>query len=714
MLFEPDQFLRIWSQWIGLRLPSLAGWWNSVKTAGDSTVSDRTCSFLWRRVGPAALCGLTLTVALLVSGCTTSRKPLSERSWCDDKDNESVSSWRGHKARIEYVSLDNETDPTVQSTIEPRNLLRRVEEEIHELSLHGAIQTALSNNEIIETSSAGGIGSSAVLNNPRGVSSVYDPAIQESGVLFGGGLGVEAALSSFDTQFTTSALWGRSSSSLIPRETGSFTSELSKQFATGGRVALSHNWNYLGTPAGAPFTSTYAGSLGLSLRQPLLAGSGVEYTRIAGPANQAFGAITGVGQGVVISRINNDISIANFELAVRQSVRDIENAYWDLYLAYRVFDTAVVAHRSARRTWREARDKMDVGILDPSEELQAKDRLYETKAQVEQTLSSIFRSESELRRLIGLPVNDGRVLRPTDEPSISEYVPDWESSLHEGLSLRAELRAQKFRIKSLQLQLKAANSLVRPTMNAVGSYDINGVGDTLLNRGTSNPLSSGYGSMGRAGLESWTAGVEVIIPIGYRSQRSQVRNLELQLAKDTAVLAAQERNISHEIATAIQEVTAAFATAQSHHKRLLAATARVEKLNYKKQVGTGTLDLVLRAQASVAAAESAYYQQVVNYNKALVNLNLATGSLLEYNGIYLAEGSWTQDAHADALIHAAERTHASLNPHLHSEPAEFISAGPAGTIERRPTILSSGSPVPNVPPVDRPSAVIGGEAALSE
>ena len=715
MLLEPDHFLRIWSERIRLRLHSLAS-----RLAGSSAVAHTAApngmpSFSWRRVGPAALCGIALTVAPLLSGCATSRKPLSERSWCDDKDDESVSSWRGHTAKIEYVCLDNETDPSVQSTIEPRNLLRRVEEEIHELSLHEAIQSALSNNEIIETSSVGGVGSSAVLNNPRGVSSVYDPAIQESGVLFGGGLGVEAALSRFDTQFTTRALWGRSSAAVVPRETGSFTSALSKQFATGGTVALSHNWNYLGTPAGAPFTSTYAGSLGLSVRQPLLAGSGVEFTRIAGPTNPAFGAITGVGQGVVISRINSDISIANFELSVRRSVRDIENAYWDLYLAYRTFDTSVVAHRSARRTWRESRDKMDVGILDPSEELQAKDRLYETKANVEQALSSIFRSESELRRLMGLPVNDGRVLRPSDEPSIAEYIPDWESSLHEGLSLRTELRAQKFRIKSLQLQLKAAHSLVRPTVNAVGSYDVNGVGDQLISSGHANSLNSAYGSLSRAGLESWTAGVEVTVSIGYRSQRSQVRNLELQLAKDTAVLAAQERNISHEIATAIQEVTAAFATAQSHHKRLLAATDRVKKLNYKKQVGVGTLDLVLRAQASVAAAESAYYQQVVNYNKALVNLNLATGCLLEYNSIYLAEGSWTRDAHADALIHAAERTHASPNSHLHSEPAEFISAGPTGTIERRPTIMSSSSPVPDVPSVDPPPpAPTGKEAASSE
>ena len=663
----------------------------------------------WRPRVLAACCGFTLTVVFLISGCASTRKPLSELSWCDVSEDHRISTYRDYAGKTEHVCIDNHTAESVQTTIEPRNLLRRVEEEIHSLSLDEAIRTALSNNEIIETSSLGGVGSALVLNSPRGVSSVYDPAIQESGVLFGGGLGIEAALSRFDTQFTTSALWGRSTATLIPRETGVFNSSLSKQFATGGTVALSHNWNYLGTPTAAPFNSTYTGSVGLSIRQPLLAGSGVEFTRIAGPTNPVLGAITGVGQGVVISRINNDISIADFELAVRDSVRDIENAYWDLYLAYRTFDTAVIAHRSARRTWRESRDKADVGILNPADELQAKDRLYETKATVEQSLSSIFRAESVLRRLVGLPVNDGRVLRPSDDPAIAEYVPGWESSLQQGLRYRTELRAQKFRIKSLQLQLKAARSLIRPSVNAVGSYDINGFGDRLLaydrtDPVTGRPLRSGYGSLTGAGLESWTAGVEVTIPIGFRSQRSQVRNLELQLAKDTAVLAAQERTISHEIAIAIQEVTAAFATAQSHRKRLQAARERVEKLAFTKELGAGTLDLVLRAQASAAAAEGSYYQQVVNYNKALVNLNLATGSLLEYNGVYLAEGQWSQDAQSDAAIRAAERTYATPNLHLHTEPAAFISPGPAGTIERRPMNLHklAQPDMPEIPKSDAP------------
>ena len=51
--------------------------------------------------------------------------------------------------------------------------------------------------------------------------------------------------------------------------------------------------------------------------QPLWAGAGVEYNRIAAPARSGLGGVTGVSQGVVISRINTDIAIADFTDDVR-------------------------------------------------------------------------------------------------------------------------------------------------------------------------------------------------------------------------------------------------------------------------------------------------------------------------------------------------------------------------------------------------------------
>lgn len=647
-----------------------------------------------------------LCVSALVSGCSATQKVASrDLQWADGE--KQVSWYKGHNTAIEHPALDNETAEAVQVTHEPRSLQRRIEDEVREVTLNEVILIALQNNKIVESTQLGGARNNLVLVSPEGVSSVYDSAIQETGVLFGR-RGIEAALSDFDTRFSTAMTWGRNvrgvhalpAPGILTQETGNFRTGLNKALASGGAVSVYHDWNYLGDPSGAPtYASSYAGSLGAEIRQPLLAGAGTEFTRVAGPSQPGFAAISGVSQGVVIARINQDISLASFELAVRNGMRDVENAYWDLYLAYRNYDNAVTAHESAFQTWREARTKVEVGTLKLAEELQAKEEFYRTRADVELTLSSVYKRESFLRRGLSLPLNDGTVLRPSVEPVKAEFKPDWESCLLSGLTHRAELRSQKWEIKSLQLQLNAARSLVRPQLDVVGNYGVNGFGDQLISQGG----SSGYGSMTGDNLDSWTMGVEMSMPIGFRQSRSQVRNYELRLARANALLAAQERAVAYDISLAIQEVSESWAAAQSNLNRLQAAERRVELLRAEQEVGTTTLDLVLRAQASRALAEQAYYAQIVAYNNAITFLHFSTGTLLQVNNIQLAEGEWDSEAYEGAEMRAVERTHAKDNPKLQTNPAEFVSPGPAGSVERRRVTVIS-EPAEVLPPEEIPEA----------
>ncbi|MBL8817569.1 MAG: TolC family protein [Planctomyces sp.] len=664
-----------------------------------------------------------LGLSVVLSGCSTSQKtPIKDLQYLTEGGNDY---YRGRSTAIEYPCLDNETAKAVQETIEPRNLGRRIDDKVREITLSEAIITALSHNEVIETSALGGVGTKAVLTNPAGVSTVYDASIQETGVLFGR-RGLDAALSDFDTTFASGITWGRDQRRVnlagvpgIAAETAAFRSSLTKSFATGGSVQLSNDWDYLGTNAsGTQFPSAYNGGIGASIRQPLLAGSGVDFTRVAGPVNPAFGAIAGVSQGVVIARINQDITLADFEVSVRTAVQDIENAYWDLHLAYRNYDTASTAYKAAHETLRVEAAKSEVGAGSPVTLPLVTDRYYETMANAQLALNSLYRQESELRRLIGLPMNDGEVLRPSDEPCVAEFVPDWKASLFTGMTERVELRQQKWQIKSLQLQLEAARSLVRPRLDAVTSYDVNGFGDRLIGQNTFDPatgapVGNAFGSMTHDDLESWTMGLQFSMPIGFRQARSQVRNYELQLARANAILASQEKNIAHDITIAIQDVSSSYRASQSLARRYEAADKRAEVYGIRWDLGgasTGPAEpdrpeFRVQAQANAATAENAYYEQVIRYNKAITALHVATGDLLRERSIYLQEGRWSPEAYDAANRRALERRHAIDNPHLNSKPSEFVSPGPAGTVELN-TVSSSKvlSEVPE-PPSDSDSEV---------
>jgi hypothetical protein len=272
-------------------------------------------------------------------------------------------------------------------------------------------------------------------------------------------------------------------------------------------------------------------------------------------------------------------------------------------------------------------------------------------------------------------VNDGSIIRPSDEPITARLDPEWASSVAEALTNRVELRRHKWNIKSLELQHLAASSLVRPRLDFVAGYSMNGFGDTLIDHGDGPPFNNFYDSVTANKQTGWSTGLVMQLPIGLRSAKAQVQNIELRLAKARDVLSAQELEIAHEVGNAFQELAENYMTAQTYFNRREAAKDRAELFEKKFRVGTQTLDLLLRAQSSLADAEVAYFRSLVAYSQAIANLHYRQGTLLPFNSVFMAEGEWDPEAYYDAYRRAKSRTYAFDASNLkHTEPAEFVEA----------------------------------------
>ncbi len=642
--------------------------------------TDRTSV---RRSGWSGRCRALPVLLLLIAGGCSQRGDV-----CYVGDAE-LTHYRDKATQIDYPHVHTLPNDTALMTDEPRRIRHPRQDELWDMPLMEAIHLALANNKIIRDADRGFAGGAARL---PGQVSVFEPALQESGVLFGN-RGVEAALADFDAQFTTSMLWGRNelvqnnrflSGGLAPvstlvEDSGIFASRLQKTFAYGGQFAVQHDWNYTSNNSpGRLFPSVYQGLLRAEYRQPLLAGAGLDYNRIAGPIGDNLFGVSGVSQGVVIARINTDISIADFEASVRNMLKDVEDLYWELALAYRVYDAEVVSRDSALQTWRSVEARRGLPGAGAAEEAQARDQYFENRARAEDALANLYSAEGQLRRLIGLPVNDGLVIRPIDEPSMAEYIADWHMSLAEGLTRRVELRRQKWAIKSLELQLQAAESLVRPRLDFVSNYRVNAFGDKLISQKdgdgglSAQGLHSAYETFTQNNQTGWNLGFELSMPIGFRSAQAQVRNLELQMARARSVLAAQELDISHELSQAFQDIDRWYQTAETNFNRRRAAEKRVAAYQQQFQRGEIPVDLLLRSQISLAQAEIAYYRSLSEYNKAINALHFRKGTLLERNNVVLAEDLWHPDAYEDALEKAWARSHAFANDDLETEPVEFV------------------------------------------
>lgn len=645
--------------------------------------------------------GIVLLVALF-SGCIESKRPLKYIGDAPLQYYEEVAT------KIEYPQVYHETREDVQFSGPPQRIRHMRKEDIRDMTLAEAVHLALTNSPIIRTNSEFLSPANRLLTSPNLVSSIYDSAIQETEVFNGIGTagsrrGLEDALSDFDAVFSTNMTWqqnerianntfqvqGLTPGSTFREESKVLTSRLEKQLATGGILALVHNWNFSANNAPDATRlhgSFYDGLIQMEYRQPLWAASGTEYTRIAGPAGRLRGNVSGVNRGVMIARIGQDISLAGFELNVRNLVRDVEELYWDLSLAYRTYHSEVIARNSAERIWQNVNARLGIGGLAEQDEAQALDSYWDSKARAADALAQVYDVEGRLRRLLNLPVNDGTVLRPVDEPVSAEFLPDWYLSLAEALTRRTELRQQKWEIKSLELQLKAAKSLRRPRLDFVSDYRVNGFGHGLFgdSEGATGDRSF-YATITQGNQTGWNAGIEFSMPLGFRQANAQVRNIELRLVKARAALGLQEHEISHELADAFRNLDRWYDTTVAYYNRRLAAGRRVAALEVNIERKPELVDPLVRAHVSLAQADVAYYRSLLQYNKTMADIHFRKGTLLEHNNVFLSEGAWDTEAYQDALRRAWSRSHAFDQEQLFTKPGEFV----LGYMEEQPASLNN-------------------------
>lgn len=594
--------------------------------------------------------------------------------------------------QIEYPDVETESLSEVEKALPPLTLSNSEVKQYWDLSLEEAIRISLQNSKIIRSLSQPDVGAprlpeTSLTVAPEGTPTVYDPARQETNPR----TGVEGVLADFDAHWSTRFFWQKLDTpqnvagfvqafrpQAFLQDNGNFETEISKTYATGGTFSISHtvgyDWNNAFTSR--QWSSHWTANVEAGFRQPLLQGAGVTFNRIAGP-----NSIPGYYNGVLLARLETDQRLAEFEQSVSELLLDVEKAYWTLYLSYRQLDTVIAGRDAALQTWRQVRAKYEVGGRGGSaqEEAQSRQQYLAFRAAVEQALSSLYKAENNLRYLMGLAATDGRLIRPKDEPTRAKVEFNFHDVHAEALIRNPLLRKEKWRVKKAELELIAAKNYLLPKLDMFGFYRWNGLGHDLID--PDDDRSNAYGSLTSGDYQDWQLGMELQIPIGFRKELAAVRNAQLNLARERAILQEQELEISHQMAWVLREIDEYYTLAQTNYNRTVAAENEVRAVTAMYDAGTATLDLLLNAQQRRAEAEIQYYQFLTKYMFAISHLHFRKGSLLEYNGVYLTEGPWPQKAYFDALRRARARdagiylNYGMTNPPVFSRGEYDLHAG---------------------------------------
>jgi outer membrane protein TolC len=592
------------------------------------------------------------------------------------------------------------------------------------MSLEEAIHLTLENSRVLRD--LGG----AVVRAPGTIRTTLDPAAVETDPR----TGIEAALSEFDAQFLNSVYWEKNDRALnneffgggtrlLQQDVGVFQAAITKRAVTGSQFTIRHNVDYDANNApGNLFPSAWNTNVEMEFRHPILQGGGVQYNRIAGPRSDP-----GVYNGVLIARLNADVALNDFEIAVRDLVSNVENAYWDLYYGYRVLDARVKARDAGLETWRKIYALFEVNRRggEAEKEAQARSQYFAFQQDVQnalsgepylqsrnwnglpsgsfQTTGGVLLAERRLRLLMGLPPSDGKLIRPKDEPNAAKIDFDWNQVTFEATTRRAELRRQKWQIRRRELELIASKNHLLPRLDAVGRYRWRGFGDDLfpLNEPPLPRFNSAYEDLTSGDFQEWQLGFEINVPIGFRHAHVAERNAELLLARERAILRDQQREVVHEAADAISELDRAYAVLQTSYNRLAANRNQLDAVRAAFENDKVPLDLYLDAQRRVAEAETDYHLNRARYQLSTKNVHFVKGTLLEYDGVYLSEGPWPGKAYHDAAEREHSRSYAvPLN--YASSRSPVVSAGPfdQNTGSAAPVVPGDGvAPQPDTLPV---------------
>ncbi|MBN1600892.1 MAG: efflux RND transporter permease subunit [Chitinispirillaceae bacterium] len=353
----------------------------------------------------------------------------------------------------------------------------------------------------------------------------------------------------------------------------------------------------------------YRNQLDLSVTQALLANNSVKVNLVP------------------IKKASIDVSMRNEELtAVTQNLlADVQNAYWDLYLAQKQVEIHTRSMQLAERLLFESTQRLNVGKAAPLDLVSARAEVATRKKNLIDARAALQKTQFRLAYLTSDTLfSADRPLLLTDTP-VSPSAPD---SIHQHLQA-----AQKFRP-----DFRLANNLLEK-----GELDIIQTRNGLLPKldlfislsGTAyaNSFSESFKPDTSTRAKILTAGLSLSLPVTngiarIKHQRTLLTRDQLKhsISNLKNLIQLDVRAAWVEVNRTISQIDAATEARKLQEEKLAAEQTKLDN-------GKSTDYIVLQVQRDLIGAQLDEARAGVAYCTAITNLYLKDGTLLERLGI---------------------------------------------------------------------------------
>ncbi len=421
----------------------------------------------------------------------------------------------------------------------------------------------------------------------------------------------------------------------LQSNTGQVNVDYSQSFSTGTTVNFvfdnNRQWQNSIFNELNPILSSY---YHVEIQQQLLAGFGfgpnLRYLRIA--------------------KNDKKISDIAFKDQVIATVTQIENIYWDLVNAYEQSRVDEQSRAFAEQSLENTKKELELQSVPALDELKAETEVSKRDQDLTVAKTTLELQESliknALTKSLDDPILEAMPVVPTDIVQEVDTQPaqPLEELISAALENRPELAESAVDLINRQISRKAARNALLPTLSAEAYYGGTGLA------GPANPAFSGTinsivpTSAGGAIVNAYNnsapdyfVGLSLNIPLRNRVAKADQYRSELEYRQSELRLEQQKKQIRIEVRNAQYALEQSRARVDAARKARDLSQRTFDVTKKEQTLGAGSTFQTLSAQQDLAIAEQDLVTAMTTYQKAKVELDRATGTSLEHNGIKIQD-----------------------------------------------------------------------------
>jgi outer membrane protein len=379
---------------------------------------------------------------------------------------------------------------------------------------------------------------------------------------------------------------------------------------------------------------------------------------------QGFGSLPNL-RFIRIAKNNREISDVAFRLQIITTVDQIEDMYWDLVYAYENVRVQQEALTYAQKALTDTKQQAQVGTAPPIQVVSAQSTVSTDEQNLILAQNNLELEKLLVKNALSRSIEDPTLAEADVIPTSTMQVPQEEAVvptqdlINEALAHRAELAESRIDLNSRDLSSKAVRNAMLPTLDAFAYYGGSGVGGNLavpactvtvtsacyvaLPPPYANSKTVGYGGTLNQLVNSTAPdkglGLTLNIPLRNReAQANQVR-AELEYRQAQVRLHQLENQVRIEVRNAQFDVKQNRASVQAAQYAVDFARQTLDADQQKLKVGLTTTTAILQDASVLTTSESNLVSAKAAYEKSRVELDRATGLLLDHSGIDIADAT---------------------------------------------------------------------------